>query len=101
MRKVKVLGLFLVILNLHGVYALQTDTVLPAKNLTDTEQEIIKLSQQKWLWMADRQIDSLETLFHEKAVFVHMGGTMSREHELNVIKGGMIQYKKLTFMKYG
>lgn len=94
MRKAKVLGLFLVILNLHGVYALQTDTVLPAKNLTDTEQEIIKLSQQKWLWMADRQIDSLETLFHEKAVFVHMGGTMSREHELNVIKGGMIQYKK-------
>ncbi|MCW3465153.1 DUF4440 domain-containing protein [Chitinophaga nivalis] len=57
-------------------------------------QEIIRLSTTKWHWMADRQIDSLDALFHEKAVFVHMGGTMTRMQELQVIKTGSIQYKQ-------
>jgi hypothetical protein len=35
----------------------------------------------------------LAALFDDQAVFVHMGGTMSRSQELDVIKGGMIQYK--------
>ena len=39
-------------------------------------------------------MDSLAALFHEKAVFVHMGGTMSRDQELGVIKSGGIHYKK-------
>ncbi len=43
--------------------------------------------------MAERNIDSLNALFNEKAVFVHMGGTSNKEQELNVIKSGMIQYK--------
>jgi quercetin dioxygenase-like cupin family protein len=58
------------------------------------EQEIINLSKQKWLWMAQRNIDSLNILFDEKAVFVHMGGTMNKEHELGLIKAGTIQYKQ-------
>ena len=57
------------------------------------EQELINLSKEKWCWMAECDIESLESLFHEKAVFVHMGGTMSREEELQVIKTGMIHYK--------
>jgi hypothetical protein len=44
--------------------------------------------------MADRKVDALDALFHEEAVFVHMGGTMSRAQELEVIKSGSIQYKK-------
>ena len=28
--------------------------------------------------MSERKIDSLDALFHEKAVFVHMGGTMGQ-----------------------
>lgn len=44
--------------------------------------------------MSDKNVDSLETLFHEKAVFVHMGGTMTKEHELRVIKSGDICYKQ-------
>ena len=58
------------------------------------EQEVIDLSKEKWRWMSERKVDFLEALFHEKAVFVHMGGTMSREQELNVIKSGGIHYKK-------
>src|SRR5688572_16748852 len=59
-----------------------------------TEKEILALSKDKWGWMSDRKVDALEALFHEKAVFVHMGGTMSRAQELDVIKSGRIQYKK-------
>jgi hypothetical protein len=58
------------------------------------EQEVINLSKEKWHWMSERKLDSLEELFHENAVFVHMGGTMSRDQELDVIKSGGIHYKK-------
>jgi hypothetical protein len=58
------------------------------------EQEVINLSKEKWHWMSERKVDSLDALFHEKAVFVHMGGTMSRDQELDVIKSGGIHYKK-------
>jgi hypothetical protein len=57
------------------------------------EQEVIKLSKDKWLWMAERNVEALDKLFAEEAVFVHMGGTMTRSQELEVIKSGRIQYK--------
>jgi hypothetical protein len=59
-----------------------------------TEQGLVALSKDKWLWMADRKVDALDKLFHEKAVFVHMGGNMTRAHELEIIKSGSIQYRK-------
>ena len=43
--------------------------------------------------MSERKVDSLDALFHDEAVFVHMGGTMSKKQELDVIRGGAIQYK--------
>jgi hypothetical protein len=45
--------------------------------------------------MSERKVDSLDALFHEKAVFVYMVGTMSREQELNVIESRGIHYKKI------
>lgn len=66
----------------------------PAPGRTKAEQEIIELSRQKWLWMADRKMDLLEPLFHEQAVFVHMGGNFSRDVELEVIRSGKIHYKQ-------
>src|SRR5918996_6038748 len=59
----------------------------------ESEQEVINLSKEKWRWMSERKVDSLNALFHEKAVFVHMGATMSKEQELNIIRSGEIQYK--------
>ncbi len=58
------------------------------------EQEVIKLSKEKWRWMAERDVDALDALFHEKAVFVHMGGSWGKEQELDIIKSGGIHYKQ-------
>ena len=58
------------------------------------EQKVINLSKEKWRWMSERKVDSLAALFHEEAVFVHMGGTMSKDQELDVIRSGRIHYKK-------
>lgn len=62
--------------------------------INKTEQQLIDLSKQKWQWMSERKVDLLDALLDDKAVFVHMGATMSKKQELDVIKGGMIQYKK-------
>ncbi|MBI5917076.1 MAG: DUF4440 domain-containing protein [Bacteroidetes bacterium] len=65
-----------------------------SKNAMTTEQEIIELSKQKWQWMADKNADTLASLFHEKSKFVHMGGTWGKDRELEIIKSGGIHYKK-------
>ena len=59
---------------------------------TNAEQAILDLSKTKWRWMSERKVDSLAALFDAQAVFVHMGGTMSRSQELEVIRSGGIQY---------
>ena len=63
-------------------------------NAQTKEQQITNLSKQKWQWMADKNVDSLATLFHEKSMFVHMGGSWGKDRELEVIKSGGIHYKK-------
>jgi len=63
------------------------------------EQEVIDLSKEKWRWMSERKVDSLATLFHEKAVFVHMGATMSKGEELEVIRSGRIHYKDVDIQE--
>jgi uncharacterized protein DUF4440 len=62
-------------------------------------EEVINLSKEKWRWMSERKVDSLDALFHEKAVFVHMGGTMSKEQELEVIRSGGIHYKDVDIQE--
>ena len=61
---------------------------------TNLEQDVINLSKEKWGWMAERNVDTLDALFHEKSVFVHMGGSWGKEQELEIIKSGGIHYKK-------
>jgi hypothetical protein len=63
------------------------------------EQEVINLSKEKWRWMSERKVDSLAALFDEKAVFVHMGGTMSKDQELEVIRSGGIHYKDVDIQE--
>lgn len=64
-----------------------------------SEQEVIDLSKEKWRWMSERKVDSLDALFHEEAVFVHMGGTLSKEQELDVITSGGIHYKDVDIQE--
>jgi hypothetical protein len=61
---------------------------------SNTEQEIKKLSMDKWQWMADKDIEKLTPLFHPKAKFVHMSGTWTTPRELEIIVTGSIWYKK-------
>jgi hypothetical protein len=49
--------------------------------------------------MSERKVDTLAALFHDEAVFVHMGGNMSRNQELEVIKSGGIQYKHAEILE--
>ncbi len=82
--KTMILTLFVIIFSLQ--YSV-------AQNSAD-DQEVIKLSKEKWQWMADKNADALEDLFHDKSVFVHMGGSWGKERELNIIKSGGIWYRK-------
>jgi len=86
--KVSVLLLVLLMMSVHYLNA-QTE-----KNDESTKQQIINLSKDKWQWMADKNVDTLKYLFHDKAMFVHMGGSWGKEPELNTIKNGGIWYKK-------
>ena len=58
------------------------------------EQEVIDLSKEKWRWMSECNMETLDALFHEKSVFVHMGGSWGKEREMEIIKGGGIHYKQ-------
>lgn len=57
------------------------------------EQELIALSNRKWDWMSERNIEALDQLFDDQSVFVHMGATMTKPQELDVIQSGFIHYK--------
>ncbi|MCK9640191.1 MAG: nuclear transport factor 2 family protein [Prolixibacteraceae bacterium] len=88
--KTTILGLFLIIISAQWSFAQNSAT----KSFTTAEQEIVNLSKDKWQWMADKKADVLDNLFHEKAMFVHMGGSWGKEQEINIIKSGGIWYKK-------
>jgi hypothetical protein len=66
----------------------------PNSAVVPAAQELLQISRVKWVWMAERNIAALDRLFHPKAKFVHMGATMSKAQELDVIRTGRIQYKK-------
>jgi len=42
------------------------------RSATRAEQQLVDLSKTKWRWMSEKKVDTLATLFHEDAVFVHM-----------------------------
>lgn len=90
--KASILGLFLLVATVQSA-APQKPVDAPATSGTKAEQEVISLSREKWRWMSERNLESLDALFHEDAVFVHMGGTMSKSQELEVIRSGGIHYK--------
>jgi len=83
------IGLFILFISVQSSFAQQTNATPTA-----AEKEIINLSKNKWLWMADKNVDSLSALFDDKSMFVHMGGSWGKTQELDVIKSGQIHYKK-------
>ncbi len=82
--KALTIALFLTIMGAQSSFAQQVDA----------DHEIMELSKEKWQWMSDKNVEVLDSLFHEKSVFVHMGGSWGKQRELDVIKSGGIWYKK-------
>ena len=88
------LGLCILVMSTLSSCAQQkAATTSPTSNGSE-EQEVIRLSREKWRWMAEKKVDTLSTLFHEKSMFVHMGGSWGKQREIDVIKSGGIWYKK-------
>jgi len=88
-----ILGLCFLLASVQSSGTPQQPANPAASRSTSAEQEVISLSKEKWRWMSERNVDSLAALFHDEAVFVHMGATMSKTQELDVIRSGGIQYK--------
>lgn len=80
---------------MFGVLLMFMSAQLFAQN-SAVEHEIISISKDKWQWMADKNVDKLGSLFHDKSKFVHMSGTWKKDEELEIIKTGSIWYKKAT-----
>lgn len=64
------------------------------REFTPEEQAIVDLSNNKWNWMSEKNVEKLAELFHENSQFVHMGGYWGKKEELNTIRTGNIWYKK-------
>ena len=65
-----------------------------AAQTAPAEEAVVQLSKNKWQWMADKAVDKLVPLFHDRSKFVHMGGTWKKHEELDIIKSGRIWYKQ-------
>ncbi len=87
MRSFVIVALLFVSMEM-SVYAQETK-----KTFTPEQQEMIDLSNAKWKWMSEKNVEKLDGLFHENAMFVHMGGSWGKQPELEVIRSGNIHYK--------
>ena len=95
------IGLTLSLLPVQPSFAQQTpapptETIRTAATHTPTEQQVIDLSKTKWEWMAAKKVEPLTSLFDDRAMFTHMGGTWGKAQELATIKSGGIWYKKAS-----
>lgn len=91
--KVSIAALCFLLMTL-GMACSSQKNISSAANNIHSEQEIINISKDKWQWMADKNVDKLDLLFHDKSKFVHMSGTWKKKEELDIIKTGSIWYKK-------
>src|ERR1700754_3581423 len=84
----------LILVSMYVGHAQPHESIQTSTNNTPDQKEVIELSKQKWNWMADKNVDSLNTLFDDKSMFIHMGGSWGKSQELTTIKDGGIWYKK-------
>jgi hypothetical protein len=96
--KISTLGL-LVVVALASSCAPQHTNPLTTGGTDAQRDEVLRLSRDKWRWMSERKVDSLVPLLDQQAVFVHMGATMTKPQELEVIRSGTIQYKTVDIQE--
>jgi hypothetical protein len=91
--KLSLLGLCLSMVSVPSAFSQAAAGSAAETSGSSAEKEVITLSKDKWQWMAERNVEALDKLLAEEAVFVHMGATMTKSQELDTIKSGRIQYK--------
>ncbi|HEV3251624.1 MAG TPA: nuclear transport factor 2 family protein [Puia sp.] len=94
--RASIFALFILLAGTQLSKAQPHDAIKSSTNNTPEQQEIIDISKKKWDWMADKKVDSLNVLFNDKSMFIHMGGSWGKTQELATIKSGGIWYKKAT-----
>lgn len=92
--KAFILGLCFLLIGTQGAFAQEKKASAATASSTNAEEQVISLSKDKWQWMADKNVDKLAPLFHDKSKFVHMSGSWKKNRELEIIKTGSIWYKK-------
>lgn len=60
-------------------------------------EKVIEISDKIWQALKEADADKLMDLVHSNAVFVHMGVTLTRDEEMDVLKAGKIIYKDVSF----
>lgn len=93
------LGLLVVIAIAGACASQQHVNPLSTSGTNAQRDEVLRLSRDKWRWMSERKVDSLAPLLDAQAVFVHMGATMTKPQELEVIRSGAIQYKTVDIQE--
>lgn len=93
------LGLLVVIAIVQACASQQHVSPVTTSATDAQRDEVLRLSRDKWRWMSERKVDSLAPLLDAQAVFVHMGATMTKPQELEVIRSGAIQYKTIDIQE--
>lgn len=91
--KATILGICCLIVTAASSATAQQGATPSAAPPTKAEQEVLDLSKVKWRWMSEKKADTLAALFHDKAIFVHMGGSWGKTQEVEIIRSGGIHYK--------
>ena len=91
--KASIFGLGFLVVTATSSAMAQRGAIPPSAPPTKEEQAVLDLSREKWRWMAEKKADTLAGLFHDKAVFVHMGGSWGKTQEVEIIRSGGIHYK--------
>jgi hypothetical protein len=97
--KRSILGLLVVIALVQSCAPQQHLNPLTTSPTDAQRDEVLRLSRDKWRWMSERKVDSLAPLLDAQAVFVHMGATMTKPQELEVIRSGGIVYKTVDIQE--
>ena len=59
-----------------------------------TETGLAEAFTSKWEWLVKGGQDALELHVDNQCIFVHMSSTLTKSQELEVVKSGMVKYKK-------
>src|SRR5690625_2283549 len=62
-------------------------------------EKVLEVSNKIWDAIQNEKADVLVDLIHQDAMFVHMGVTLSRDSEINIIKERGIVYKEIDFQE--